>query len=123
MQLAGALSNDRERSLLLLSHGESSLEMMRDQMIRQRCLQRLERAPMAKLPLSNRILLHEQKTPPAAPNDLFSAEKEEESSKLGWAEIHKMDRLIEAYGVEARQLSWKPLAYKAKIENVSTRTI
>ena len=66
---------------------------------------------MTKLPLSNRILLHEQKTPPAAPNDLFSAEKEEESSKLGWAEIHKMDWLIEEYGMEARQLSWKSLAY------------
>ena len=34
-----------------------------------------------------------------------------------------MDRLIEAYGVEARQLSWKSLAYKAEVENVSTRTI
>ena len=81
MQPAGALSKDREKSLLLLSHSESSLEMMRDQMICQRCLQYLERAPMMKLPLSNRIPLHKQKTPPAAPNNLFSAEKQEESSE------------------------------------------
>ena len=75
MQPTGALSKDRERSLLLLSHSESSLEMMRDLMICQRCLQYLERAPMMKLPLSNGIPLHEQKTPPAILNDLFSAEK------------------------------------------------
>ena len=80
MQPAGALSKDRERSLLLLSHSESSLEMI-NQMICQRCLQYLERAPMMELSLSNRIPLNEQKTPPATPNDLFSAEKQEESSE------------------------------------------
>ena len=31
-----------------------------------------------------------------------------------------MDRLIEEYGMEAHQLSWKSLAYEAEIENVST---
>ena len=34
-----------------------------------------------------------------------------------------MDRLIEEYDMEARQLSWKSLAYEAEIENVSTRII
>lgn len=45
------------------------------------------------------------------------------NSKLHWAEIHKMDRIIEEYGIEVWQLSWKALAYKASIENMSACTI
>ena len=34
-----------------------------------------------------------------------------------------MDRLIEEYGMEARQLLWKSLAYEAGVGNVSTQTV
>ena len=65
---------------------------------------------MTKLPLSNRIPLHGQKTPRGAPNYLFSAEKQGGQAKAWWAEIPKTDQLIEEYGIEAHQLSWKPFA-------------
>ncbi|KAI5805098.1 hypothetical protein EDC01DRAFT_642001 [Geopyxis carbonaria] len=43
--------------------------------------------------------------------------------KLGWKEIHAMDKIIEDWGIEARQLTWQALAYEAGIEDVSENTI
>ena len=50
-------------------------------------------------------------------------EKRGRKSELGWKEILKMDRIIEEYGEEARQLSWQALAFEAGCKEVSGRTV
>lgn len=43
--------------------------------------------------------------------------------KLGWPEIHAMDRIIEEYGETGRDLNWEILATEAGIEHISQRTV
>lgn len=56
-------------------------------------------------------------------NSAYRTETRGAKPKISWAQIHKMDKIIEEFGMEARQLSWESLAYEAGIEDVCARTV